>query len=45
MRKTHKYKLQSQSNTLKIGNMLDDMWHIHVHILLLARRYEVLPFI
>ncbi|MDE0322515.1 MAG: zinc ribbon domain-containing protein [Candidatus Poribacteria bacterium] len=39
MRKTHKYKLQSQSNTLKIGNMLDDIWHIHVHILLLARRY------
>ncbi|MDD9972549.1 MAG: zinc ribbon domain-containing protein [Candidatus Poribacteria bacterium] len=39
MRKTHKYKLQSQSNTLKIANMLDDMWQIHVHILLLARRY------
>ena len=39
MRKTYKYKLQSQSNTLKLGNMLDDMWGIHVHIMRLQRRY------
>ena len=39
MRKTYKYKLQNQSNTIKLGNMLDDMWGIHVHILRLQRRY------
>ena len=39
MRKSHKFKLQNQSNTIKLGNMLDDMWQIHVHIMRLARRY------
>ncbi len=39
MRKTYKYKIQNQSNTIKLGNMLDDMWHIHVHIMTLQRRY------
>ena len=39
MRKSYKFKLQNQSNTIKIGNMIDDMWHIHVHIIRLARRY------
>ena len=39
MRKARKFKLQNQSNTIKIGNMLDDMWEIHVHIMRLARRY------
>ena len=39
MRKARKFKLQNQSNTIKLGNMLDDMWGIHVHIMLLARRY------
>ena len=39
MRKSYKFKLQNQSNTLKIGNMIDDMWKIHVHIMLLDRRY------
>ena len=39
MRKSYKFKLQNQSNTIKIGNMLDDMWQIHLHIMLLARRY------
>ena len=39
MRKTYKYKLQNQSNTIKLGNMLDDMWCIHVHIMRLQRRY------
>ena len=39
MRKARKYKLQDQSNTIQLGNMLDDMWQIHVHILCLQRRY------
>ena len=39
MRKTYKYKGQNQKNTIKLGNMLDDMWQIHVHIMRLARRY------
>ena len=39
MRKSYKFKFQGQSNTIKIGNMIDDMWHIHVHIMLLDRRY------
>ena len=39
MRKARKYKLQSQSNTIKLGNMLDDMWSIHIHIMRLQRRY------
>lgn len=39
MRKTYKYKIQNQSNTIRLGNLLDDMWHIHVHIMRLQRRY------
>ena len=39
MRKTYKFKIQHQSNTIQLGNMLDDMWQIHVHILRLSRRY------
>ena len=39
MRKAYKFKLQNQSNIVKIGNMLDDMWQIHLHIMLLQRRY------
>ena len=39
MRKAQKFKLQNQSNIVKIGNMLDDMWPIHLHIMLLQRRY------
>ena len=39
MRKTYKFKLQHQSNTIKIGNMLDDMYKIHVHVMKLQRRY------
>ncbi|MCE2412624.1 transposase [Candidatus Poribacteria bacterium] len=39
MRKAYKHKLQNQSNTIRLGNMIDDMWDIHVHVLLLARRY------
>ena len=40
MRKAFGFKLQSQKNVIKLGNMIDDMWHIHVHIMLLARRYR-----
>ena len=29
--KTYKYRLSQQSNTLRIGNLLDDMWHVHVY--------------
>ena len=39
MRKTYKYKIQSQKNTIKLGNMLDDMHSIHVHIMRLQQRY------
>ena len=39
MRKAYTHKLQNQSNVIKLGNMLDDMWRIHVHIMLLQRRY------
>ena len=39
MRKTYKYKLQHQSNTIKLGNLLDDMHQIHVHIMRLQKRY------
>jgi len=39
MKKTYKYKLQNQKNTIKLGNMLDDMHQIHVHIMRLQRRY------
>jgi len=27
--KTYKYKFGSQSNTIRIGNLLDDMWQVH----------------
>ena len=27
--KTYKYPLGKQSNTLRIGNLLDDMWQVH----------------
>ena len=36
--KTYKYKIQNQKNTIKLGNMLDDMHQIHVHIMRLQRR-------
>ena len=29
--KTYKYPLYDQSNTIRIGNMLDDMWQVHVY--------------
>ena len=39
MRKAHKFELQGQSNTIKLGNLIDDMHQIHVHIMNLDRRY------
>ncbi|MDE0481720.1 MAG: RNA-guided endonuclease TnpB family protein [Candidatus Poribacteria bacterium] len=39
MKKTYKYKIQSQKNTVKLGNMLDDLHSIHVHIMRLQKRY------
>ena len=39
MRKSYSFKFQSQKNVIKLGNMIDDMWQIHVHIMVLARRY------
>ena len=39
MRKTYKNKFQNQSNIIKLGNMIDDMHQIHVHIMNLDRRY------
>ena len=27
--KTYKYKLGDQSNCIRIGNLLDDMWQVH----------------
>ena len=29
--KTYKYPLGKQSNTIRIGNVLDDMWQVHVY--------------
>ncbi len=37
--KTEKYELYPQSNIVRIGNLLDDLHSVHVHILRLQRRY------
>ena len=29
--KTYKYKFGSQSHTLRLGNLLDDMWQVHAY--------------
>ena len=29
--KTYKYKFGDQSNTIRLGNLLDDMWQVHVY--------------
>ena len=36
---TAKYELYHQSNLIKIGNLLDDLHEVHVHLLRLQRRY------
>ena len=37
--KTYKYELYHQSNIIQIGNLIDDLHSVHVHLLLLQRRY------
>ena len=37
--KTYKYELYHQLNIIQIGNLLDDLHSVHVHLLLLQRRY------
>ena len=37
--KTYKYEFYHQSNMVQIGNLLDDLHSVHVHILRLQRRY------
>lgn len=37
--KTHKYEFSHQSNLIQIGNLIDDMWQVHLHLLHLQRRY------
>ena len=37
--KTYKYEFSHQSNLIQIGNLIDDMWHVHLHLLRLQRRY------
>ena len=37
--KTEKYELYHQSNIIHIGNLIDDLHSVHVHLLLLQRRY------
>ena len=29
--KTYKYKMSDQSNVIRLGNLLDDMWQVHVY--------------
>ncbi len=29
--KTYKYKISNQSNTIRLGNLLDDMWQVHAY--------------
>ena len=38
--KTERYELYHQSNIIQIGNLLDDLHGVHVHLLLLQRRYD-----
>ncbi|RKU18940.1 transposase [Candidatus Poribacteria bacterium] len=37
--KTYKYELSHQSNTIQLGNLLDDLHQVHVHVIRLQRRY------
>ena len=37
--KTYKYEFYHQSNGIQIGNLLDDLHGVHVHLLKLQRRY------
>ena len=37
--KTYKYEFSHQSNLIQIGNLIDDMHSVHLHLLRLQRRY------
>ena len=37
--KTSKYELYHQKNIIKIGNLIDDLHQVHVHLIRLQRRY------
>ena len=37
--KTEKYEFSQQSNLIQIGNLIDDLHGVHVHLLKLQRRY------
>ena len=37
--KTEQYELYHQSNIIQIGNLIDDLHSVHVHLLFLQRRY------
>ena len=37
--KTYKYEFYHQSNLIQIGNLIDDLHGVHVHLLKLQRRY------
>ena len=37
--KTEKYEFSHQSNIIMLGNLIDDLHSVHVHLLLLQRRY------
>ena len=37
--KTHKYEFSHQSNIVMLGNLIDDLHSVHVHLLRLQRRY------
>ncbi len=36
---TYEYEFYHQSNMIQIGNLLDDLHDVHVHLILLQRRY------
>ena len=38
--KTYKYEFSHQSNLIQIGNLIDDLHSVHVHLLRLQRRYH-----
>ena len=37
--KTYKYEFSHQSNLIQIGNLIDDLHRVHVHLIRLQRRY------
>ena len=45
--KTYKYPLYDPSNTIRIGNLLDDMWQVHVyfHKWIRQRHKAGLPYV